>query len=141
MNPTLSISTDKMLLDINMIHHFLANESYWAQNITIKDVTESINNSLCFGLFLGNMQIGFARLITDNTTFGYLCDLFIIASYRKKSYSKILMESIMAHNVVKKIKKLLLITADAHFLYERFGFINITKPERFMELNQRSVSI
>lgn len=141
MNPTLSISTDKTLLDINMIHHFLGNESYWAQNITIKEVTESINSSLCFGLFLNNMQIGFARLITDNTTFGYLCDLFIIASYRKKGYSKILMKYIMAHNVVKKLKKLLLITADAHFLYERFGFINITKPEQFMELNQRTVSI
>ena len=126
-----SISTDKLMLDISVIHGFLST-SYWSEDIPIELVQKSIENSLCFGVYKDNTQIGFARVITDYTTFGYLADVFIIESERGKGLSKWLMECILAHPQLQGLRNFCLMTNDAHSLYERYGFKNIPKPENFM---------
>src|SRR4051812_19173144 len=88
-------STDKSKLQVNVIHHFLSKESYWAQNIPIEIVKASIDGSVCFGVYRGSEQIGYARVITDNATFGYLADVFILSEHRNKGVSKELMQFIM----------------------------------------------
>ena len=70
-------SSDKKKLDVNYIHHYLGEESYWAKNIPREIVQKSIDGSLCFGVYYQEKQIGFARVITDYATFGYLADVFI----------------------------------------------------------------
>ena len=134
-----SISTDKDKLQINVIHHYLSVESYWAKNISLEIVKQSIENSLCFGVYLKNEQVGFARIITDYTTFGYLADVFILESHRGKSLSKCLMESIMAHPKLQGLRRFCLATRDAHNLYKQFGFTHLAKPENFMEIKHENI--
>lgn len=133
------ISTDTEKLDIDMIHDYLCNESYWAKNITVGIVKKSIEGSCCFGLYQINKedpsvfkQVGFARVITDQATFGYLADVFIIPGYRKQGLSKWLMETIMDHPGLQGFRRWMLATRDAHGLYAKFGFRALEKPERFM---------
>ena len=126
-----SISTDKSKLDISVIHGFLS-KSYWSEDIPVEIVKNGIENSLCFGVYNGNIQVGFARVITDYATFGYLADVFIVESERGKGLSKWLMECILAHPQLQGLRNFCLMTQDAHSLYERYGFKNIPKPENFM---------
>lgn len=126
------ISTDKEKLDINYIHHFLSKESYWAKNIPIEIVKTSIEGSLCFGVYENNKQVGFARVITDYATFGYLADVFIDKNYRGKGLSKELMKFIMEQKVVKKLRRFMLATLDAHSLYAQFGFESQEGNKRLM---------
>lgn len=126
-------STDKSRLDIKVIHDFLSS-SYWAQNIPLEIVQRSIQNSLCFGVYHQNKQIGFARVISDYATFGYLADVFILEEHRGRGLSKKLMEHIMAHPQLQGLRRFFLATRDAHKLYEQFGFKAIQKPERIMEI-------
>ena len=129
------ISTDKSKLDITVVHNYLCNESYWAKNITIDIVKKSIEGSLCFGLYQLNSQIGFAGVITDHATFGYLADVFIIKDYRGKGLSKLLMKSIMSHPDLQGLRRWMLATRDAHALYAQFGFIALDNPDRFMRFS------
>jgi GNAT superfamily N-acetyltransferase len=129
-----SISTDKEKLQIAVIHHYLSVESYWAKHISLAIVKQSIENSLCFGVYFKNEQIGFARIITDYTTFGYLADVFILEAHRGKGLSKWLMECIMKHPKLQGLRRFCLATRDAHSLYAQFGFKPILKPENFMEI-------
>lgn len=129
----LTISTDKSLLNIPLIHHYLSTESYWAKNIPIEIVKTAIENSLCFGVYIDGQQMGFARLITDYATFGYLADVFVLADYRGKGYSKALMAEILAHPSLQGLRVWGLRTADAHGLYAQYGFSPLAKPERGME--------
>ena len=130
------ISTDKNKLDIKIIHKYLCNESYWAKNIPVQTVRQSIEGSYCFGLYVTEnsitKQIGFARVITDCATFGYLADVFILASYRGKGLSKWLMQTIMDCPDLQGLRRWLLATKDAHGLYLQFGFSALDKPERIM---------
>jgi N-acetylglutamate synthase-like GNAT family acetyltransferase len=130
---SLIISTDKSLLQLDVIHDFLKN-SYWAKNIPIEIVKKSIEHSICFGVYLDDKQIGFARVMTDQATFAYLADVFIIKEQQGKGYSKELMKFIMAHAELQGLRKFLLATADAHGLYKQFGFKELAKPERVMEI-------
>jgi len=91
------ISTDPALLDIELIHRFLSRDSYWAQNIPLGVVQRSIAQSLCFGLYEAQRQIGFARVVTDAATFAYLADVFIVPSHRRRGLAKRLMAAVMAH--------------------------------------------
>ena len=125
------ISTDKSKLDIAVIHGFLST-SYWAEEIPVEIVQKAIENSLCFGVYDGERQIGFARVITDYATFGYLADVFIIESARGNGLSKWLMECILMHPQLQGLRNFCLMTQDAHTLYARYGFKNIPKPENFM---------
>ncbi|RFM30519.1 GNAT family N-acetyltransferase [Deminuibacter soli] len=131
------ISTDKSLLQPDVIHNYLSNESYWAKNIPFEIVERSIEHSLCFGLYDGNSQIGFARIVTDYATFAYLADVFIVTAYRGKGLAKWLMEVVHAHAAVEGIRTFLLVTSDAHGLYEQFGWEVHQHPERVMRRKTR----
>ncbi|RYE19106.1 MAG: N-acetyltransferase, partial [Sphingobacteriaceae bacterium] len=111
------ISTDKSLLDVDVIHHFLDNLSYWGKGVSRNSVATSIQNSLCFGIYQHQKQVGFARVITDLATFAYLCDVFILPEYRKSGLSKWLLQTIRNHPNLQNLRRWILATADAHGLY------------------------
>ncbi len=133
------ISTDKAKIDVTAVHHFLSTLSYWSQNIPFDIVNKSIENSLCFGVFEENKQIGFARIITDYATFAYLCDVYILPEYRGKGLSKWLMEVIMNTAELKVLRSWLLATTSAHELYKKFGWDNVKNPERLMEIKTPNI--
>ena len=127
------ISTDKSKLDVELIHQYLSNESYWAKGRSIEVVVRSIQNSICFGVYKGDDQVGFARVVSDQAVFAWILDVFVMESYRKHGLGKLLMEAIMDHPDLQNLQRWGLATDDAHGLYEQFGFIRIQRPEIFME--------
>jgi GNAT superfamily N-acetyltransferase len=132
------ISTDKSKLNIELIEEFLQNKSYWAKGRSSETIKRSINNSLCFGVYSDqNEQVGFARVISDYSVFAWVLDLFIIEEYRKKGLSKLLMEEIMSHPNLQGLQRWGLGTNDAHTLYQKFGFRNLSKPELLMEITNK----
>ena len=128
----IEISTDKSRLDVNSIYQFLTT-AYWAKGRSIENVQKTIDNSLCFGVYLENKQIGFARICTDYTVFAYLMDVYILPIHRRKSYSKQLMEAIIKDDNLKSCKVWMLKTEDAHGLYKAFEFTPLQFPEKLME--------
>tara|TARA_R110002033_G_scaffold58448_2_gene107714 strand:- start:100 stop:498 length:399 start_codon:yes stop_codon:yes gene_type:complete len=128
----IEISTDKSKLQVEVIHQFLT-ETYWAKGRTLDDVKISIENGLCFGVYIENKQIGFARIVTDYVIFAYVMDVFILPEYRKKGYSKQLMGAINLEPLLQKCKVWMLKTSDAHNLYKQFGYTELKKPEKLME--------
>jgi GNAT superfamily N-acetyltransferase len=135
----IAISTDKTKLDIALIHNYLRNDSYWAKNIPLDIVERSIENSLCFGVYDDLKLIGFARIMSDCATFAYLADVFILPEYRGKGLSKQLMEYITSYPALQGLRRWMLATADAHELYRKYGFTDIAKPERLMELTRPNI--
>lgn len=125
-------SDQKALLDIEAIHHYLSIESYWAKGIPLATVRKSIENSLCFGIYKDQEQVGFARWITDKATFAWLCDVYIKENYRGMGLSKKLMSFMIFHPDLQGLRRYQLATLDAHGLYEQFGFSAIQNPERQM---------
>ena len=128
----IEISTDKNRLQITVIHQFLT-ESYWAKGRTVEEVKKSIDNCLCFGVYLNENQIGFARITTDYTVFAYLMDVFILPDYRGKGYSKQLMSAINNEPKLQSCKVWMLKTSDAHGLYKQFGYTQLKHPGKVME--------
>jgi len=135
----ISIDTDSSRLNVAMIHAFLSQESYWAQGVPLEVVQRAIDNSLCFGLYEGERQIGFARVITDQATFAYLADVFIVASHRGRGHSKRLMTAVMAHPELQGLRRWMLMTRDAHGLYAQNGFTQCARPDRIMERHDPDV--
>ncbi len=129
-----TVSDDKTKLDLAVIHGYLSREAYWSQNIPIELVQRSIDNSLCFGVYRADRQVGFARVVTDLATFGYLADVFILPEHRGKGLSKKLVAFIMAYPALQGLRRIMLVTRDAHGLYERFGFKPIDSPENTMSI-------
>ena len=127
------LSTDKSKLDINLIHNFLSEDSYWAKNIPLENVQRSIENSLCFGIYIDKKQIGFARIISDYSTFAYLADVFIMPDFRGKGLSKWLIENIINLTELQGLRRWMLATRDAHSLYQQFGFTPLPNPEIMMQ--------
>ncbi len=133
------ISTDKSKIDSGVVFNYLNRESYRAKNIPMDIVLTAIENSFCFGVYAKEKndafkQIGFARVITDKATFGYLADIFILKEYRGKGLSKWLMQEIMQHPELQGFRSWMLGTKDAHGLYEKFGFNRLQNSERIMRL-------
>ncbi len=129
-----SISTDVDRLDIPFIHRFLSRSCYWAIGRPLDVVQMSIENSLNFGVYHGDLQIGFARLVTDYATFAWLCDVFIVPEYRQHGLGKWLVQCVVDHPDVKPLRRIILATRDAHELYREYGgFIPLANPERWME--------
>lgn len=133
MNGPYTIDTEKTRLNVPLIRQFLSQESYWAQNVPLDVVERSIKNSLCFGVYQGDNQVGFARVITDQATFAYLADVFILTEHRGKGLSKQLIETILNWPSLQGLRRWVLATRDAHTLYEQFGFTALDKPEIFMQ--------
>ncbi len=132
------ISTDQSKMDIDMIHRYLSEESYWAKGIPRETVEKSVANSFCFGVFYMEKQIGFAKVITDFTTIAYLGDVFILNEFRNLGLSKLLMETIMNHPQLQGLRRWILLTADAHELYKKFGWNPIKEPARWMEVHSKN---
>jgi GNAT superfamily N-acetyltransferase len=127
------ICSDKSAMDVDAIHAYLS-RSYWAENVPHQTVQKAIDNSLCFGVFHKQSQVGFARLITDTATFAYLADVYILEEHRGKGLSKKLMKTIISHPQLQGLRRMVLATYDAHTLYEKFGFKALANPQTFMEL-------
>ncbi|CAN1548808.1 NAT_SF domain containing protein [Flavobacteriaceae bacterium] len=128
----IQVSTDKKKLDVSFIQNFLK-DIYWAAGRTMDEVQKTIDSSICFGIYLEDKQIGFARVITDYVVFAYVMDVFIIEEHRGKGYSSVLISAMMEEPSLKEVKIWRLATKDAHFLYEKFGFNALAYPERMME--------
>jgi len=135
-----SVSSDPEKLDFDMIHSFLT-DSYWAKGISRDKVLRCVKHSLSFGMYDGDKQIGFARVITDFTRFAYLADVFILESYRNQGLASWLIECILAHPDLKSTTGWILATKDAHHLYSKFGFQPLSEPSRFMQLPKRNVEL
>lgn len=125
------ISTDKKKIDLELTHDILAN-SYWSKDVSLIDVRKGIDNSMCFGVYKKEKQIGFARVITDTISFGYISDVFVIETERGNGYSKLLMNEICFHPDLKEVKNWYLVTKDAQRLYKQSGFAKFLIPNREM---------
>ena len=133
------ISTDQEKLDIDLIHRYLSEEAYWCKGIPKDVVKESIRNSLNFGLYVREKQVGYARVISDYATIAYLGDVFILPSYRGKGLAKKLMQEVMIHPKLQGLRRWVLLTSDAHGLYEQFGWKPIGNPEKWMERHDQQI--
>ena len=129
------VSSDPKLLEVAIIHGFLS-QSYWAKNIPRELMDRAIRNSLCFGVYLEKKQVGFARVITDQATFAYLADVFILPEHRGHGLSKMLMSFILEDSRLQGLRRFLLATLDAHGLYSQFGFQPLSHPEHFLTIHK-----
>jgi len=129
-----TITTDKSKMDIVAIHDFLSKYSGWSDNIPFERVKTSIDNSLNFGLFHNGKQIGFARIISDYSTIAYLGDIYVLDIYRGQGLSKKLMDAVIKHPNLQGLRRWILLTSTADWLYEKYGFSKLPKPELYMEL-------
>jgi GNAT superfamily N-acetyltransferase len=132
-NQNFLISNDNTLLQIDVIHKFLSQESYWAKDRSLEKTKIAIENSLCFGVYCEGKQIGFARVVSDFATFAYIGDVFILEDFRGKGLSKWLMEVIISHEDLQGLRRWVLATRDAHGLYQQFEFSGLKFPDRWME--------
>ena len=132
MNPY-TITTDPSRFDYERIFDFISRRSYWARGIPMDVMKRSIENSLCFGLFFEEEQVGFARVVTDYATFAWLGDVFIDEAHRGKGLGKQLMETIHGHPDLQGLRRWMLATSDAHGLYKKFGYAAPARPEIYME--------
>src|SRR6186713_2301229 len=130
------ISTDRARLDLDTICQFLSTESYWAIDRPREAVERSIEHSLCFGVYFGATQVGFARVVTDRAVFAYLCDVFVLREHRGHGLGKALVRAVVDHPDLRRLRWVLLATADAQGLYEQFGFEPLPHPERFLAIHR-----
>ena len=132
---TYDISTDPSRLQLDAIHSYLT-RSYWSPGVPRDVVARAIANSMCFGLYLGEEQVGFARVVTDQATFAYLADVYVLEAHRGQGLSKRLVAVIQAHPDLQGLRRFLLATKDAHGLYAQFGFRPLAAPDRMMEIRR-----
>ena len=135
----LSISTEPSRIDRRLVHEFLRDRSYWAAGIPREVVDRSIEGALCFGVYEGDVQVGFARVVTDRATFAYLADVFVLESHRGRGIATWLMDVVMDHPDLHGLRRWILMTRDAHGLYEKFGFRRLADPSRCMEIVDREI--
>ena len=132
------ISTDRSRIDVAAVHAFLS-QTYWSPGIPEDVVRRGIAGAICFGIYRGSEQVGFARVITDQATYAYLSDVYVLESHRGRGLSKWLMEVIMSHPSLQGLRRFALSTRDAHGLYRQFGFEPVASPERQMEIMRRNI--
>jgi GNAT superfamily N-acetyltransferase len=135
----LTFSSTRADLDLEMIYAFLSQETAWAKDMPRETFNRAIEGSLCFGAYLEGKQIAFARLITDEATFAYLCDVFVLPAYRGKGYASALMKHVFASPSLIGLRRIVLVTTDAHHVYTSHGFKELATPERYMELHNPDV--
>ncbi|MFM0204592.1 GNAT family N-acetyltransferase [Paraburkholderia fungorum] len=135
----LTISRNRADLELDMIYTFLSQETAWAKDMPRETFDRAIAGSLCFGAYLEGKQIAFARLITDEATFAYLCDVFVLPGYRGRGYASALMKHVFASPSLSGLRRIVLVTTDAHHVYKPHGFKELATPERYMELHNPDV--
>lgn len=129
------VCDDQELIDVDRVHHWLSEESYWAAGITLDRVEKSIRGSIAFGCFTPDkVQVGITRLVSDGATFGLLSDVFVDAKFRGLGLGKFLVQTALDHPDAQGLRRTLLATSDAHDLYRQFGFEILSNPERWMEM-------
>lgn len=133
--PSYEITTDHSRFDIDAIHAFLT-QSYWSPGIPKAVVERAIANSLCFGVIHAGRQVGFARVVTDKATFAYLADVYILEAHRAKGLAGRIMEAVKRHPDLQGLRRMLLVTRDAHRLYAKHGFKPLAAPDRMMEVHK-----
>jgi GNAT superfamily N-acetyltransferase len=133
-----SVSDDPARLDAAAVHAFIAG-TYWAANIPAETMARAIRHSLCLGLYRGDTLGGFARVVTDRATFGYLCDVFVAPGHRGAGLGKWLVACTLEHPDLQGLRRLCLMTRDAHALYQGFGFAPMADPTRYLELHRPDV--
>jgi GNAT superfamily N-acetyltransferase len=126
------ISTDPDRLDLDLVHRFLSQEAYWSPGVSRDVVERSIERSLNFGLYYGDEQVGFARVVTDYATFAWVADVFVLEPHRGRELGKWLMATVVSHPELSSLRRWMLATADAHGLYEPLGFRPVAEHPRFM---------
>jgi GNAT superfamily N-acetyltransferase len=134
------VSTDRSLLDLQVIHGYLST-SYWAAGVPEEVVGQSIENSLNFGVYRGEEQVGFARVVTDRATFAYLADVFVLEAHRGQGLGKWLVEVVLSHPDLQGLRRWMLATRDAHDLYRRYAFTELARPAIFMERRDTSYGV
>jgi GNAT superfamily N-acetyltransferase len=132
------VSTDRARIDVAAVHAFLS-QSYWSPGIPEDVVRRGIAGAICFGIYHGPEQVGFARVITDQATYAYLADVYILEAHRGRGLAKWMMEVVMSHPALQGLRRFTLSTRDAHSLYARFGFAPVAAPERQMEIMRRNI--
>ncbi len=126
------ITTDATRLDLSAIHAYLS-ESYWAKRIPLETLRRAIEHSVCVGAMRDGRQVGFARVVTDHATFAYLADVYVLEAHRGNGVARAMLTALLALPELQGLRRLLLITRDAHGLYETLGFTDLAQPARFME--------
>lgn len=130
------LSCQKEDMDVHAIHAYIK-RSYWAKGIPLATMEKAINHSLCFGIFTeNNEQVAFARIISDQATFAYMSDVYVLEEHRGKGLSKWMLKAITQHPDLQGLRRMMLATSDAHGLYQQFGFKALNVPANFMELHQ-----
>jgi GNAT superfamily N-acetyltransferase len=128
-----TISTDRTKLNPRLIHDYLSHSSYWAQGRTFAQVRDSIQHSLCFGVYRDAQQVGFARVVTDCATFAWMCDVFILEPHQGRGLGKWLIQVVVSHPKLQDLGIFILATRDAHELYRHYGgFEDLHNPQRWM---------
>ena len=130
------VSDDAARLDRAMVHRFIALDSYWAKGIPRQTMDKAIDNSPCFGLYGPGGQLGFARVVTDRSTYAYLCDVFVDEAERGAGLGEWLMACVLAHPELQGLRRFSLMTKDAHALYARFGFKPMVDATRYLEIHR-----
>jgi enamine deaminase RidA (YjgF/YER057c/UK114 family) len=128
-----TVSTDRRRLDLPSMHRFLRT-SYWSPGLPFEMMTRAVAASLCFGLYRGREQVGFARVITDGSTFAYLCDVYVLEGHRGRGLGRWLMAVVTGHPSLQGLRRFVLVTRDAHGLYAGCGFQSLARPESYMEV-------
>lgn len=135
----LTISNNKADLDIEMVYTFLTQHTPWAKGMPRDTFERAVAGSLCFGGYLDGKQIAFVRLVTDEATFAYLCDVFVLPDYRGKGVASALLKHVFASPSLTGLRRIVLVTSDAHHVYAPHGFTGLANPERYMELHNPTI--
>lgn len=133
------MSSNKADLEMETVYTFLSQQTPWAKGMPRETFERAVAGSLCFGGYIGGRQVAFARLVTDEATFAYLCDVFVLPDYRGKGYASTLMRHVFASPSLKGLRRIVLVTTDAHRVYAPHGFTGLANPERYMELHDPNV--
>ena len=135
------IKTGKEQMDVELVHRFLSEETYWAKGIPHTMVNDSLSNSFCVGAFVEGRQIGFGRVITDYTTFAWFADFFVFPEYQGLGVAKKMLAHILEQGWAKRLRRIMLNTSDAHGLYRQFGFKDLTNPPFLQEIYRPDVHL
>jgi len=135
------VSSDTTHVDRDLVYRFLRDEAYWSLGLPRDVFDRGLEHSLCFSAFdgdpaRGGKQAGFARVVTDRATFAWLCDVFVVPAHRGRGVSKRLLDAVMAHPDLERVRNFLLATRDAHGLYARYGFTPLAEPARWLALRR-----